>query len=66
MTNVNELTQPNNQEIILEEISDDQLEGVVGAGLLGSLGRAVGTLVVRVFDAADEVAGTVLSFGPPQ
>ncbi|MFN6527488.1 hypothetical protein [Nostoc sp. ChiSLP03a] len=43
MTNVNELTQPNNQEIILEEINEEELDGVVGGGLIdGLFGRVAG------------------------
>lgn len=55
MTNVNGLTQPNNQEAILEEINEEELEGVVGgAGLLSAVVfpvlNFVATAVVAVED----------------
>ncbi|MEH2212033.1 class IIb bacteriocin, lactobin A/cerein 7B family [Nostoc sp.] len=49
MTNVNGLTQPNNQEIILEEISEEELEGVTGGfGPLGGVVAALGGLLISV------------------
>lgn len=46
MTNVNGLTQPNNQEAILEEINEEELEGVVGGfNVLGPLLGGVGTVL---------------------
>lgn len=44
MTNVNELTQPNNQEAILEEIHEEELEKVVG----GFLSLGIGLDVLRL------------------
>lgn len=45
MTNVNELTQLTNQEAILEEINEEELDGVVGGGLFTSLLDPTGNLV---------------------
>ncbi|MDZ8135002.1 MAG: hypothetical protein RM049_06825 [Nostoc sp. DedQUE04] len=43
MTNNKNLTQPNNQEVILEEINEEELDGVVGGGLIdGLFGRVAG------------------------
>ncbi|MDZ8065556.1 MAG: hypothetical protein RMY64_07930 [Nostoc sp. DedQUE08] len=44
MTNVNELTQLTNQEAILEEINEEELDGVVGGFVfLGPVLGALGT-----------------------
>ncbi|MDZ7963415.1 MAG: hypothetical protein RM368_00315 [Nostoc sp. DedSLP03] len=45
MTNDKNLTQPNNQEIILEEINEEELDGVVGGGLFDGLFGKVAGLV---------------------
>ncbi|MGF1938501.1 MAG: bacteriocin [Nostoc sp. ChiQUE02] len=37
MANVNGLTQLTNQEAIFEEINEEELEAVVGGGVVGSL-----------------------------
>ncbi|MEH2150401.1 hypothetical protein [Nostoc sp.] len=61
MTNVNGLTQITNQEAILEEINEEELQGVVGGGLVEDLippvvtiltgvGGAVGVLVPRLLN----------------
>ncbi|OUL19772.1 hypothetical protein BV378_31640 [Nostoc sp. RF31YmG] len=64
MANDKNLTQLNNQEIIVEEINEEELEGVVGGiGLLGTVGRGVGTLVVRVTDGLDEFLTGLGTFG---
>ncbi|WP_445628088.1 hypothetical protein [Nostoc sp. DSM 114167] len=52
MNNVNGLTQLNNQEAILEEINEDELEGVVGG-----LGIVGGILVGGLGASPDAVAG---------
>ncbi|MBN3939300.1 hypothetical protein [Nostoc sp. NMS9] len=56
MTNDKNLTQPNNQEVILEEISEEELEGVTG-GVLGGLLGAVGTFLGNVGASADILLG---------
>lgn len=63
MVNDKNLAQSLNQEVIVEEINEEELEGVVGGiGLLGTVGRAVGTLVVRVTDALDETLTSLGTF----
>ncbi|MEH2369518.1 hypothetical protein [Nostoc sp.] len=60
MTNVNELTQPNNQEIILEEISEEELEGVTGGlGPVGDIVGALGGTVVTVGNLLQVLGGVL-------
>ncbi|MFN6565650.1 hypothetical protein [Dendronalium sp. ChiSLP03b] len=42
MANVNGLTQLNNQEAVFEEINEEELEGVVGGGILGGVLTGLG------------------------
>ncbi|MEH2203622.1 MAG: bacteriocin [Nostoc sp.] len=66
MANDKNLAQVTNQEAILEEINEEELDEVVGGAiLLGSIGRLLGTFIVRATDAADELVGGLLDFGPP-
>ncbi len=45
MKNITDLTQPNNQEIIVEEINEEELEGVVGGGFLTNFLASVGFIL---------------------
>ncbi|MDZ8188627.1 MAG: bacteriocin [Nostoc sp. ChiSLP02] len=56
MVNDENLAQSINQEVIVEEINEEELEAVVGGiGILGLLGRGLGTFLVRATDALDEL-----------
>ncbi|BAY26918.1 hypothetical protein NIES2100_67340 [Calothrix sp. NIES-2100] len=44
MANNNDLTNIKNQEIIVEEINEEELDGVVGGGLTDITGPALGTV----------------------
>ncbi|MEH2125749.1 hypothetical protein [Nostoc sp.] len=58
MTNDKNLTQLSNQEIILEEISEEELEGVAGGGFFAFLlGDVVGGLLGNVGTSLDIVTG---------
>ncbi|WP_445633140.1 bacteriocin [Nostoc sp. DSM 114161] len=64
MVNENNLAQSINQEVIVEEINEEELEEVVGGiGLLGTVGRGVGTLLVRITDGLDELLTGLGTFG---
>ncbi|MEH1945879.1 MAG: hypothetical protein V7K77_02655 [Nostoc sp.] len=57
MTNDKNLTQPNNQEVILEEISEEELEGVTGGGLFGEVLGRVSVLVDNLGKSLDIFVG---------
>ncbi len=62
MTNVNGLTQPNNQEVILEEINEEELEGVVGGffflePVLQALGNGLDNTLTQVLGGLNTIGG---------
>jgi hypothetical protein len=61
MANDKNLAQFTNQEAILEEINEDELEGVVGGGLVGNLIPGVGTVLTGVDGILGVVVPTVLN-----
>ncbi|MEH2174837.1 hypothetical protein [Nostoc sp.] len=62
MTNDKNLTQPNNQEVILEEISEEELDGVVGGfnvlgPLLGGVGSVLDATLTTAFGGLSGLLG---------
>jgi hypothetical protein len=55
MANDKNLAQLTNQEAILEEINEDELEGVVGGGLLSGLVFPVFNLLATVVVAVEDL-----------